>query len=153
MSLLVLLIVWVAGGTLSYPQPAAPADTSGYVWDLACKECHSEVYDAWAKTKHKTALNRLSAAEQDQPCGACHLTGSVKPVSVDGKIVNAGVQCESCHGPGKDHVDSAKAGAATPTKLGTKPAESLCVQCHNDKSPHFHGFFFAAMKGFVHKAK
>lgn len=153
MSLLLLLIVWVAGGTLSYSQPAAPADTSGYVWDAACKECHAEIHDAWAKTKHKTALNRLSAAEHEQPCAACHLTGSAKPVSLEGKIVNAGVQCESCHGPGKDHVDSAKGGAAVPTKMGTKPGESLCVQCHSDKSPHFHGFFFSAMKGFVHKTK
>ncbi len=153
MSLLVLLILWVAGGTLSYSQPTVPADTSGYVWDVACKECHSEIYDAWAKTKHKTALNRLNTAEQDQPCAACHLTGSAKPVSLDGKIVNAGVQCEGCHGPGKEHVDTAKAGAAVPAKFAKAPGETLCVQCHSDKSPHFHGFFFTAMKGFVHKTK
>lgn len=153
MSLLVLLMLWVAGGTLSYSQPAVPAETSDYVWDAACKECHSEIHDAWAKTKHKTALNRLSAAEQDQPCAACHLTGSAKPVMVEGKVANAGVQCESCHGAGKGHVDSAKAGSTPPAKMGTKPVESVCVRCHNDKGPHFHGFFFAAMKGFVHKAK
>ena len=151
MSLVMLLIAWVAGGTLSYSQPAAPADTSGYVWDAACKDCHSDVWDAWAKTKHKTALNRLSAAEHEQPCAACHLTGSITPVLAEGKVLNTGVQCESCHGPGKAHVDTAKAG--TPARFAAKPDEKTCVVCHNEKSPHYHGFFYSAMKGFVHKTK
>lgn len=151
MSLVMLLLVWVAGGTSSYAQPAPPPDTSGYVWDAACKDCHSDIYDAWAKTKHKTALNRLSASEQGQACAGCHLTASATPVVVDGKTVNAGVQCESCHGPGKEHVDTAKAG--TPAKFAKPPVEDTCVQCHNDKSPHFHGFFFSAMRGLVHKTK
>lgn len=156
MSLLMLLIAWVAGGTLSYSQaapsqPAVPADTSAYVWDAACKDCHADIYDAWAKTKHKTALNRLSAADHDQPCAGCHLTGSPKPVMVDNKIANTGVQCESCHGPGKEHVDTAKAG--TPAKFAKQPTESTCVECHNEKSPHYHGFFFSAMRGLVHKTK
>jgi hypothetical protein len=151
MSLLMLLFAWVAGGTLSYSQPTMPADTSAYVWDGACKECHSDIHEAWARTKHKTALNRLSQAEQDQPCAGCHLTGSLKPITAEGKIVNTGVQCESCHGPGKEHVETAKAG--TPAKFAKQPTEAMCVECHSEKSPHFHGFFFAAMKGFVHKTK
>jgi hypothetical protein len=144
-------MVWVAGGTLSYSQPAAPADTSAYVWDAACKDCHSDIYDAWARTKHKTALNRLAPAEREQACAGCHLTGSAAPIMADGKVINTGVQCESCHGPGKAHVDSAKAG--TPAKFAATPGEATCVACHNEKSPHYNGFFFAAMKGFVHKAK
>jgi hypothetical protein len=151
MSLLVLLITWVAGGTLSYSQPATPADTTAYVWDEACKDCHSDIYEAWARTKHKTALNRLSTTEREQPCAACHLTGSATPIVADGKVLNTGVQCEGCHGPGKDHAESAKAG--TPSKFAKTPGESTCVACHNEKSPHFNGFFFSAMKGFVHKTK
>jgi hypothetical protein len=151
MSLLTLLLVWVAGGTLSYSQPAQPADTSAYVWDSACKDCHSEIYDAWAKTKHKSALNRLNAAERTQPCAACHLTGSATEIMADEKVVNSGVQCEACHGAGKEHVETAKAG--TPAKFPKKPGETTCTACHNDKSPHYNGFFFAAMKGFVHKTK
>jgi hypothetical protein len=149
MSLLMLLVAWVASGTLLFSQPAAPADTSGYVWDAACKDCHAEIHAAWARTKHKTALNRLSAADQEKDCAGCHLTGSLKPVVVETTIVNTGVQCESCHGPGRAHAESAKAG--TPAKFAKKPAEPMCVECHNSKSPHFHGFFYSAMKPLVHK--
>ncbi|HSL24569.1 MAG TPA: multiheme c-type cytochrome [Vicinamibacterales bacterium] len=151
MSLLMLLVAWVASGTFTYAQPAVPADTSGYVWDAACKDCHSEIYDAWAKTRHKTALMHLSAADQEKECVGCHLTGSLKPISENGKVLNAGVQCEACHGAGREHAETAKAG--TPVKFAKKPAEAVCVQCHNDKSPRFRGFFFTAMKPLVHKAK
>lgn len=171
MSLVMLLLTWVASGALWFAQaapapapapPPAPApaaatapaqapDTSGYVWEATCKECHAEVHEAWARTKHKTALLRLSAADQEKECGACHLTGADKPVAVEGKTVNAGVQCESCHGAGREHVDSARAGS--PKKFAKTPGESLCVECHNAKSPHFHGFFYAAMKPLVHKVK
>lgn len=153
MSLLTLLVAWVASGTLLFSQPTAPADTSEYVWDAACKECHSEIHEAWAKTKHKTALNRLSASDQEQTCAGCHLTGSAKPVLLEGKIVNTGVQCESCHGPGRAHTESAKAAGGTPVKFAKTPNESTCVECHSSKSPHFHGFFYSAMKPFVHKVK
>jgi hypothetical protein len=149
MSLLMLLVAWVASGTLLFSQPTAPADTSGYVWDAACKDCHTEIHDAWARTKHKIAFTRLSAADQTTDCAGCHVTGALKPVEVEGKVVNGGVQCEACHGPGKVHAESAKAG--TPEKFAQKPAEPLCVQCHNSKSPQFHGFFYSAMKPLVHK--
>lgn len=151
MSLLLLLVAWVAGGTLLTSQPAVPTDTSGYVWDAACKDCHVEIYDSWAKTRHKTALTHLSAADQANGCAACHVTGSAMPVTVEGKLVNAGVQCEACHGPGREHVDSANTGTKTPTKFTRTPNESLCVECHNAKSPRFKGFFYAAMKPLVHK--
>lgn len=173
MSLVMLLLTWVASGTLWFgqaapapptaptpdPTPASAAatapvqapDTSGYVWEGTCKECHAEIHEAWGKTKHKTALLRLSAADQEKECGACHLTGADKPVEVDGKTVNAGVQCEGCHGAGRDHVESARTG--TPKKFAKTPGESLCVECHNAKSPHYHGFFYSAMKPLVHKVK
>jgi nitrate/TMAO reductase-like tetraheme cytochrome c subunit len=151
MSLVMLLVAWVAGGTLLLSQPAAPADTSGYVWDAACKDCHSDIHEAWARTKHKTALNRLSAGDQEKECAGCHLTAAAKPIVAEGKVLNSGVQCETCHGPGRAHVESAKAG--TPATFPRKPAETLCADCHSSKSPHFHGFFYAAMKPLVHKVK
>lgn len=149
MSLLMLLVAWVAGGTLLMSQPTPPPDTSGYVWDAACKDCHADIHAAWSKTKHKIAFTRLPLDSQKTECAGCHLTGSLTPIEVEGKVVNAGVQCEACHGPGKAHAETAKAG--TPEKFAKKPAEPLCVQCHNNKSPQFHGFFYAAMKPLVHK--
>ncbi len=152
MSLVMLLLAWVAGGTFAWSQSTVPADTSGYVWDTGCKDCHEEIYAAWARTKHKTALNRLSRGDQEKECAGCHFTGSAKAVSVDGRTVNGGVQCESCHGPGRAHAESAK-GGGTPETYTKAPGESTCTECHNNESPHYRGFFYSAMKGFVHKVK
>jgi hypothetical protein len=152
MSLWMLLVLaWLAGGTLTAAQPTPPADTSGYVWAGACKDCHTNVHEAWSKTKHSTTLNRLSSADQQKDCAGCHLTGALTPILNEGKAVNAGVQCETCHGPGRAHAESAVAG--TPTPMPVKPNQKLCEQCHNSNSPRFRGFFYSAMLPLVHKTK
>lgn len=151
MLLLTLLVfAWVAGGALTVAQPAPPADTSGYVWADACKDCHKEVHEAWSKTKHSSTLNRLSSADQEKECAACHVTGALTPIHLESKVVNAGVQCETCHGPGREHAESA-AGGGTPKPTSMKPDQRLCEQCHNSKSPRFRGFYYAAMRPLVHK--
>lgn len=148
MSLVMLLLLWVAGGT-AQNQPAPKPETptpSPYVWAKGCKDCHTEIYNAWEKTKHATALIRLSADDQQKDCAACHLTGGTKVL--DDKA-NAGIQCEGCHGPGRAHAESAAAGKPSP--ITKKPDPKVCETCHNDKSPHFHGFYYDAMRGLVHK--
>lgn len=152
MSFLLLFAVWVAGGTIVKIQPAPPPDTSGYVWDAACKDCHAAIHAAWTHTKHATAINRLSAAEREKECAGCHLTGSLLIVADSaGKPLNAGVQCESCHGPGREHAESAAAGSPKP--LARKPDQKVCEDCHNNRGPHFRGFFYAAMSPLVHRTK
>lgn len=135
-------------------EPAAPAAAEGYVWAEACKECHEPIYQAWAKTKHARAIARLGGEQRQagSACIGCHVTGPKEPVMVEQSMVNANVQCESCHGAGKAHVDAARAGNAASVRLVKSPPESLCQTCHNDKSPHYRGFFYAALKGLVHKA-
>ena len=47
--------------TPALTQDAAPAQTApGYIWADGCRSCHQEIYDAWAKTKHATALDRYA---------------------------------------------------------------------------------------------
>ncbi|HXW07614.1 MAG TPA: cytochrome c family protein [Vicinamibacterales bacterium] len=127
-------------------QPAAPAD---YVWAPTCQKCHAEIYESWANTKHARALNRLSVVDQGRECIGCHVTGPKGRVEQDGKAVNAGVQCESCHGPGAAHA----ADPAVKTGLVRRPAEAVCTACHNDRSPSFRGFFFDAMWPLSHRLK
>jgi hypothetical protein len=122
---------------------------AGYVWSAACKECHEDVYAAWEKTKHARALNRLSASDQQKECIRCHVTGAKTLVRVNDKPVNAGIQCESCHGPGEQHIAGARAG--NPTPLGRKPGPDMCVDCHSKESPHFRGFIYNAMAKLVHR--
>jgi hypothetical protein len=133
------------------PAPAAAPVAEGYVWAEACKACHGAIWDAWHETKHARTIARLSADEKQTACVGCHVTGP-KQVVMDGSAhVNANVQCEGCHGAGKAHIDAATAGTAKPGHVVASPDQRLCESCHNDKSPHYRGFFFSALKGLVHK--
>jgi predicted CXXCH cytochrome family protein len=54
-------------------------------------------------------------------CGNCHAPG------IENKSPDLGVSCESCHGPGGNHV------AATDKKgtMSIEAAEESCLQCHS----------------------
>ena len=126
---------------------AQPATADAYVWASACKDCHSAQFAAWQKTKHATAIGRLSATERAADCVRCHITGS-PPLMEDG--LNAGIQCEGCHGAGKAHVQAAREGAAKPGAITRRPAEATCVTCHSETSPHFKFFSYSALAPLVH---
>ena len=137
------LAVLTAGGAQG-PAPEAPS----YAWADSCKSCHAAIYDAWAKTKHASALERLSGGEQEKECIGCHVTGPKTRVTDAGKkVLNAGVQCEACHGGAAAHA----ADPSVKTGLVKTPPSSTCEACHNDKGPHFKGFWYDAMKTVVHK--
>jgi hypothetical protein len=138
------MFVAVGGGVQTGPAPAAE-----YAWASSCQKCHPIEYDSWAKTKHATAFERLSSAEQEKECIGCHVTGAKAKVLADGKIVNKGIQCEACHGAAAAHV----ADPTVKTGLVVKTPASKCEECHSDKGPHFKGFWYDAMKGLVHKMK
>jgi hypothetical protein len=140
------LALSVTGLVAQEPAPATQA--SEYAWAASCRSCHRAVYDAWAKTKHATALDRLSGAEQEKPCIGCHVTGpKTRVADASKKVLNGGVQCEACHGAAAAHV----ADPNVRTGLVKTPPSATCEQCHNDKGPHFKGFWYDAMKGLVHK--
>ena len=127
--------------------PAPATQAAGYAWAESCKSCHAAIYNAWAKTKHASALERLSPENQQQACIGCHVTGPKSRV-VDGrKVLNAGIQCESCHGAAAAHVADPK----VKTGLAKVPGAAVCEECHNDKGPHFKGFWYDAMRTLVHR--
>jgi hypothetical protein len=144
----------IALASVATAQVAEPPSTEGYVWAASCQECHSEIHEAWSKTKHARTINRLSGENREgDRCIGCHVTGVREAVTDGNTIVNANVQCESCHGPGKAHVEAAKAGNAAEARMVRKPAQKTCETCHNDKSPHYRGFFYSALVNLVHKTK
>jgi len=57
-------------------------------------------------------------------CAGCHTTGLVDP-----KIMSAemGIGCESCHGPGLNHIK----GKGDPTQISVSFKADTCGQCHN----------------------
>ena len=150
-----MLLRWIAAAAfaglcvpaIAVAQDVAPPD--GYVWADACKDCHPKQYDSWKKTKHATAILRLSAADRASgQCVGCHVTG-VRQIAE--KEVNANVQCEECHGAGKAHVAAAASGGAAAASIARKPSESSCTACHSDKSPHFKFFSYSALAPLVHQ--
>lgn len=133
-------------------QESAPQGVEGYAWAGACQECHEAIHTSWAATKHATAINRLNSDERKgSQCIGCHVTGPKQAVMVEGKQANGGVQCEECHGPAKAHIDAARAGNVASVKLTRKAPAALCQTCHNEKSPHYRGFYYNALVGLVHR--
>ena len=137
---------------------AAVAGDHEYVGAKKCKSCHKKdemgnQYGWWLETQHAKAYETLagekaakwakeagvSDPQTDEKCVKCHVTAyGVPDEEVSRKFDRtAGVQCESCHGPGKDYrkkkimIDRDLA-----MSKGLIPqSEKVCVVCHNDESP------------------
>jgi hypothetical protein len=123
-----------------------------------CKTCHKKAeignqFGVWLESRHAKAYETLGTEkakkwgaeagvdnpQTDDRCIKCHSTAHGVPDDMVSKKFDrtAGVQCESCHGAGKDYrkkkimMDHDKAvanGLIVPT-------EAVCTKCHNDESP------------------
>jgi hypothetical protein len=123
-----------------------------------CKTCHKKTeignqFGVWLESRHAKAYETLGTEkakkwgaevgvdnpQTDDRCIKCHSTAHGVPDDMVSKKFDrtAGVQCESCHGAGKDYrkkkimMDRDKAiekGLIIPT-------EAVCTKCHNDESP------------------
>ena len=140
--------------TAAYGEPEEH-EFSGVV---KCKRCHEKSaignqYASWLESKHAKAFETLATdqakkwaseadvadAQTDERCVKCHTTAYGVP---DERVARkfdrqAGVQCEACHGAGKDYrkkkimIDRELA-----ISKGLVPqTEEVCLRCHNDKSP------------------
>ncbi len=111
---------------------------NGYVSATACQRCHEQEYLQWSATRHAFAYQTLVKKERyfDAGCVSCHTTGFGYPTGFqisdqDSKL--EGVQCETCHGPGKRHVGNPKK-----SNIRSGADTSLCLQCHDtEHSPGF----------------
>jgi len=111
---------------------------NGYVSATACQRCHEQEYLQWSATRHAFAFETLLKKERyfDPNCVSCHTTGFGYQTGFqigDETAPFKGVQCETCHGPGKQHVGN-------PKKSNIRSGEdtSLCLTCHDTKhSPGF----------------
>lgn len=107
--------------------------TARYVGALQCQGCHPAEYAAWSSSQHARSIETLDGAGKghDPRCLSCHVTGLGHPGGEMAGLAEVG--CESCHGPGSDHV------AAPAEGYGSLPADgAACVACHtHDNSPDF----------------
>jgi len=153
---------WILGvSTMCVAIFAASAASAGkheYVGVDKCKTCHKkeaigDQYGKWRESNLAKAFKTLGtdqakkwAAEAgvgdpqtDGACVECHVTAYKAPAElVSSKFDRAdGVQCEACHGAGKDYRkkkimmdrDQAIANGLV------IPDEKACLTCHNDRSP------------------
>lgn len=121
-------------------QAQARADRGMYIGARSCEYCHAEISHEWGNSRHAKAIESLISRkkEYDPECLPCHVTG-MENKDVVGRFVSmtespgmAGVQCESCHGPGIRH-------AQRPEKIKLeKVTVDTCRQCHTtDTDPGF----------------
>ena len=116
-----------------------------YVGTAACQGCHPAQHAVWAAGPHRRALGTLEKNSQSQngDCLSCHVTGYEKPGGYpDGGETLASVGCESCHGPGGNHVgeESPKSGTilALADKCDSCVILQICGSCHDDQwDPNF----------------
>jgi hypothetical protein len=83
------------------------------------------------------ALGRQIPAPELQTCFACHAPTSIERNRLDLERFTPGIDCESCHGPGQDHVAAMKARKFTelhifnPGKLlPSELSQEFCGSCH-----------------------
>src|SRR5262249_5944273 len=113
-----------------------PQDTS-YALSESCAPCHKAEYEVWKKSRHSHAFAALEEKQRmfDGACVGCHSLGYREQgfVSIKATPQFANVQCESCHGPGAEHVKAPTAG-----NYKTPPKNQSCLVCHDrDNSPDF----------------
>ncbi len=131
-----LLAAGIALSGQDCPLTTTPVGDSGLTGDFVgstrCSQCHSSVHTTWMSTLHATALETLEAIDQDtnENCIGCHTVGfGMEGGFVSRAVTNelAGVGCESCHGPGRAHVENVQDESLRPPK---SLAASVCGTCH-----------------------
>lgn len=132
-----LMAMGVVG--LNCGQPQVPDNTPGnsgitgqYVGSTRCTTCHANIHDNWSKTLHAKALATLENIGQGEnsACLPCHTVGFGEAGGFVNRLTTndlADVGCESCHGPGRNHVSNVSDPAMRPP---VSLAGSLCGKCH-----------------------
>lgn len=130
------------------PPPSRPSPTPGgllasgdspYVGVETCAGCHQKENEVWVTTRHAHAMATLEKKNEqfDNECVRCHVVGFEKggfqTLYTTPQLAN--VQCEQCHGPGRQHASNPGKG------YGFVATPAACMQCH--KAPNDPDFDFA----------
>ncbi len=153
-----------------------PDEASGFLGyytaadqQTTCGNCHVGQQMDWIQTKHASAWADLQAHPDAEPfCESCHTVNSrgnqpLADVGYDNVADEAyhDVQCESCHGPGLDHVENPTIDANRPrASANVFPAEpvadtaavvnSSCGACHQGAGPSQNHDYLAEWRASKH---
>ena len=120
-----------AAGFLGYNDQAASL--------TVCGRCHVGKQAEWETTAHADAWAGLQEGGDAQSfCEGCHTVGQLgNPSSTEGGWTATtdtryhDVQCESCHGPGQDHVDNPDASQPFASLAVSLDPVAGCAECHS----------------------
>lgn len=102
--LFVVPVVWAASSNEPWGEDQASAAIAG---DETCAACHEDVVQRYQLSTHHATLSNAGTGKEAETC-------------------------ESCHGPGSLHADS-----AGEKKLITRNSPEACFRCHADKRAQF----------------
>ncbi len=117
---------------------------AAYVGSNACQGCHPSEFATWEASPHGRAMDSLAGKgkARDSDCQVCHTTAHGKPggfPSGADPVAHADlarVGCETCHGPGGDHVgeDARRDGTilSLTDKCDSCVILQICGGCHDD---------------------
>ncbi|HYR58112.1 MAG TPA: cytochrome c family protein, partial [Chthoniobacteraceae bacterium] len=106
-----------------------------YAGTESCVACHASAAARWRESGHARAWTTLAdaKADADPNCIACHSVGFGAPGgyrrAFNGTKLTA-VGCESCHGPGSQHVAQRQAGGEVTARFRPLGAGD-CAKCHH----------------------
>lgn len=105
-----------------------------------CGNCHVDHQRRWVQTAHSNAWADLVASgKQQASCNSCHSL-TERGNDLEGQVgydktadaAYHDVTCESCHGPGLDHVTTPDVGPKPLARMRVASAadQSGCAECH-----------------------
>lgn len=115
-------------GTIPLERPALIEARYVYNWPSHALAI-SPGFGSGTPGSYEDAFGRVLSPGFQERCLTCHGEPGTLGTGKQG-----GVQCESCHGPGLDHVETIRqgkpGGIVNPKKLAADQRLDLCAQCH-----------------------
>ena len=117
-----------------------PREQGPFVGHKLCKNCHADIYDKWQHSDHARAFADLERVGKafDPACVRCHTLGFGQAggfIDMESTPDLANVQCESCHGSGREHLAT---GGQKALPHNSRSKQGICNQCHtHTHSPVF----------------
>lgn len=83
------------------------------------------------------AFGRLLSNNELKDCFSCHSNGAIVGEQLQIEKLTHGIRCETCHGPGKQHLEAVKAGEPGYKSVfnagrlnGEELTQRFCASCH-----------------------
>jgi peroxiredoxin len=141
---------------LGAPRASILPSDAAFVGSEACQSCHPKEFETWSGGGHAKAGATLAAeGKADDPaCLECHTTGYGRdggfpkgaPLADHDDLGRVG--CESCHGPGGEHVGENAPRVGTIVSLTDKCDScvilQICGGCHDEANDP--GFEFEVLE-------